>query len=180
MPNVQAASQPGSMSNKPWVARHKFLSGLALLFVVVVVVGTICAWPLLKARFHSQYAAALEEIRKSPQARERLGEPIAPVRFLPSGDFTDSTAKLTFEVEGPKDKAAVATFSRLIDGKWGFATLELKFANGGRIDLAQAIGQREGNDTPKFDPNAKQSEAQQPDMPVDIALPDLPAEPEKK
>src|SRR5262245_45299970 len=93
-------------AQRSWVRRHKFLTALGVLLVIVLVAGYIWGWPLVKPRFHSQYAAALEQIRTSPQAQERLGTPIEPVRLLPSGDLTDNAVKLTFEVAGPKDKAA--------------------------------------------------------------------------
>ncbi len=174
-----AGKSPTPAPSKSWMARHKILTFLSVLLIVVLVGFYFLGWPLLRPRFHSQYIAALVEIRQSPEVRERLGEPIEPVRFLPSGDLTDNAAKLTFEVRGPKDEAAVNAYSRLIDGRWGFATLELQFQKGPSIDLAQAIQQREGSDTPKYDPNAKQAEVKAPDLPVDIKLPDMPEMPKK-
>jgi len=169
----QAGNAPAQAPQGSWIGRHKFLTFLVLFIVIAFVGGVVAGWPYLKPRFHSQYSAALDEIRQSPEAKERLGEPIQPTRFLPSGDITDNTAKLTFEVTGPKDTAAVNAFSRLIDGQWGFAVLELQFKNGQRISLAHA------DDTPKFDPNAKQPEVKAPDMPVDIQLPEMPPMPKK-
>lgn len=175
MSNVPAASPPASNSNRSWLGRHKILAILILLLTIVLVGGYVLALPYLKPLLHSRYAAALEEIRKSPVARERLGEPIRPVRIFPSGDFTETTAKLTFEVEGPKERAEVAAFSRMIDGEWGnFTTLELKFKNGDRLELAQ------GSDIPKWDPNAKRPEVKEPDMPPNVELPSFSPDPEKK
>ena len=176
-------SMPGQPSVRPvprswWSRNWKWATPLAVLMVVIFV-GLIVAWPVLRPRAHPQYWAALEEIRRSSRAAEKLGHPIQPVRWLPSGDLTATTAKLNFEVAGPKGKAQVATLSRLIDDRWGFTTLELTFGDGERVDLAPAIAQREGNDTPKFDPNAPQPQGQMPDLPVDIDLGELPDTPQK-
>ncbi len=68
---------------------------------------------------------------------------------------------------------------RKVNGQWGFTQLELEFPDKTRIQLAQSIKQPGGNETPKFDPNAKQVDVQAPDLPVDIKLPDMPEMPKK-
>lgn len=174
VPRPPSSSSP-SPRERSWRSSNWKWSTLLLALLLIVIVGLVVAWPMLRPRMHPQYWEALNEIGKNPVAKEKLGEPIKPVRWLPAGDLTATSAKLNFEVQGPKGKAQVATFSRLLDDKWGFAALELTFADGQRIDLAKGM---EG-DMPAFDPNAKQPDVKQPDLPVDIQLPDLPKGPGK-
>ncbi len=181
MSNIQSASQPAS-AKKSWLGRHKISAVLLLLLAVVLVGVYVIGWPLMKLRFHSQYQAAVDAIRKSPKVAERIGQPIDPVRLFPGGgvhtEGDRGEAFFFFDVAGPKGTAKVSVKSRLMQGQWSFSQLDLEFPDKEHLDIAQET--ISGDDTPKFDPNAKQSEAQQPDMPVDIALPDLPPEPGKK
>ena len=169
---------PPTTRRKSWVRRHKVFTALGLLLIAVVAGGTVLAWPLMKLRFHPQYAAAIDEIRNSKAVVERLGEPIKPVRIFPGGtaydDGNKGEARLNFSVEGPKGAADVAAVSTMMQGKWGFTQLKLTLGDKEEINLAAAIQNREGNDLPKFDPNAKPVEVKQPDLPLDINLPNLP------
>lgn len=176
MSNVPPSPQSAPAEQRSWIARHKILTALGVLLLVVVVGGVIAAWPVIQLRLSSQYAAALETVRHSPKVVERLGEPIKTVFLSLSGNVGERESRIRFDVAGPKGTAKVFAFARLMKGQWDFSQLEVEFPDKQHVDLAQDIAGTD--DTPKFDPNAKQSEAQQPDMPVDIALPDLPAEPE--
>jgi Cytochrome oxidase complex assembly protein 1 len=169
---------------KSWVARHKILTFLSLLLVVVLVGFYFLGWPLVKWRFHALFVSSVDEIHKNPAAAERLGEPISvPLLPLPFGNISaegnNSTARFYFSVVGSKDKAQVVSMLRQIDGQWGFTQLELQFPDKTHMELSQSIQQPGGNETPKFDPNAKQADVQAPDLPVDIKLPDMPEMPKK-
>jgi Cytochrome oxidase complex assembly protein 1 len=169
-------------ARKSWIARHKILTSLAVLVLIILVGFYFLGWPLVKWRFHSLLVSSLDEIRKNPEAVQRLGEPVSiPLMPLPSGRvYTEGDrgdARFDFLVEGPKDKAQAVAVLRMIDGKWGFTQLELEFPDKKTIELSQAIAQHDDNGTPKFDPNAKQPEVAAPNMPVDIKLPDLPEPP---
>jgi len=189
----KAPSQPSaSVPQRSWIARHKILTTLGVLLVAAIVAGYIFAWPLLKWRFHALLATSLAEIQHSPAAVEKLGEPISiPLQPWPSGrvnsDGKKGEARFDFVVEGSKlsdDKKsnrradAVAQL-RMTDGQWGYTELKLTCEDKTPIDLLPAVQARNGNDTPKFDPNATQSEVKAPNMSIDIAIPDLPAEPGK-
>src|SRR4051794_33257186 len=186
MSTVQKSAPSGSgvAPHRSWLARHKFLTALGVLVVLLVVAFFVWGWPLVQWRFHSLFAKSLDEIRSSPAAIERLGEPIkVPLLPLPAGrvhsDNNSGEARFDFTVVGPKDKADVESQMRMVNGEWGFAALKLKFSDK-VIDLAQAIQQRDGNGLPPFDPYAKQPEIKQPDLPRDISLPkDLPSQPQK-
>jgi hypothetical protein len=179
----QGGNSATPAASKSWIARHKFLTFLGLLLIVILVVFYFLGWPLVKLRFHSQYVMALNEIRSNPAVVERLGQPIETVRPFPGGSVTvdgdRGEAMFYFDVAGPKGTANVSVKSRLLQSQWGFTQLELEFPDKQRLDLAQNAKQHSGDDTPKFDPNAKQPEVKAPDLPVDIKLPDLPEMPKK-
>jgi Cytochrome oxidase complex assembly protein 1 len=179
-PAPRAADQP---AQKSWIRRHKVFTAFGLLFIAVVVGGTVLAWPLMKLRFHPQYAAAMDEIRSSKTVVERLGEPIKPVRIFPGGTAYDdgkkAGARFVFSVAGPKSTADVFVDATRLDGKWGFNEFKLTLPDKQEINLAAEIQKRDGNDLPKFDPNAKPVEVKQPDLPLDINLPNLPETPGK-
>jgi hypothetical protein len=186
--SVPAGAQPpAAVPHRSWVARHKFLTTLFVLFILVAVGGYIFGWPLVKWRFHRLLIDSLAEIQQSPEVKEKLGEPISlPWSPMPSGrvDVADDgkrgDAQFYFTVVGPKGTADAESTMRMLDGKWGYTRLILKFANQPPFDLTQAIQQRDGDEMPKFDPNAKQVEMKPPDLNVDVSIPqDLPAEPKK-
>ena len=140
-PAPRAADQP---AQKSWVRRHKVFTAFGLLFIVVVVGGTVLAWPLMKLRFHPQYAAAMDEIRSSKVVVERLGEPIKPVRIFPGGtafdDGNKGEARLNFSVEGPKGHCRCR---RRVDDDAGQMGLHAIKADAGR----QARNQPGGRDS---------------------------------
>lgn len=175
---------PAPAAKKSWVGRHKILTSLGILIIAGAVAFYFLGWPLMKWRFHALFVSSLNEIRKNPTAVQRLGEPISvPLVPFPSGDvFREGDrgeAKFFFSVTGPKDKAQASSLLRMIDGQWGFTQLELEFPDHQKLDLTRGIQQAGGDDTPKFDPNAKQSSAKAPNLPVDISLPDIPGEQKK-
>jgi hypothetical protein len=183
----KAASQPpASAQRRSWIARHKILTTLGVFLVAAIVAGYIFAWPLLKWRFHALLATSLAEIQHSPDAVERLGEPInIPLRPWPSGrvhsDGKKGDARFDFVVTGPKGKADAVAQLRMTDGQWGYTELKLTCEDKTPIDLLPAVQARNGNDVPKFDPSAKQPDVKMPDMPVniDINVDQLPSEPGK-
>jgi len=181
----KAPSQPpASAEHRSWIARHKILTMLGVLLVAAIVAGYIFAWPLLKWRFHALLATSLGEIQHSSAAVEKLGEPISiPLQPWPSGrvnsDGKKGDARFDFVVRGSKGKADAVAQLRMTNGQWGFTELKLTCEDKTPIDLLPAVQQRDGNDTPKFDPNATQSEVKAQNMSIDIAIPDLPAEPSK-
>ena len=185
MSTVQQSGTPSTPApSRSWIARHKFLTFLGVLLVAIVVGFYFLGWPLMKWRFHAQFVASVDEIRKSPAAVARLGEPISvPMLPLPSGRvYTEGDrgdARFDFVVVGAKDKAQAVSVMRKVNGQWGFTQLELEFPDKKLLDLTKDIRQQGGDDTPKFDPSATQADVKQPDLPVDIKLPDLPEMPKK-
>jgi hypothetical protein len=175
----QATPRAAATSTRTsWFRRHKFLTGFVVLLLAIVVGGTVLAWPLMKLRFHPQYAVAMDEVRNSKAVIDRLGEPIKPVRLFPGGtafdDGNKAEARFVFSVEGPKGTAEVFADAKKLQGKWGFTQLKLTLPDKHEINLAADIQNRDGNELPNFDPNAKPVEVKQPDLPLDINLPALP------
>ena len=170
--STAVADRSAPVVKRGWWGRNwKWAAPLALL-VLVVGGGLIVAWPIIAPRFHERYQLSLSEIQKSPAVVEKLGEPVVASRPFPGGSITKDgdrgEASFNFDVEGPKGKASVSSKSRFMLGQWGFTQLELTFADNQRIDLANAIQAREGDDTPKFNPNEKAPEVAEPDLPKNI------------
>lgn len=177
--SAEASATPDTAPPRSWVGRHKFVTTFLLIVVVLVVLTYIFGWPLMQYYFHSQYQAALDAVRKNPKVTERLGEPIETVRPFPAGMPDGDTLGIIFSIRGPKGEADVQTRSRKFDGKWAFQILDVNFADGTKVDIAKEMFDEGGNDTPKFDPNAKTPDnVKVPDLPPDIVLPMLPENPE--
>jgi len=186
MPAVPTAAPlaPTAPAQKSWIARHKILTFFGAFVVVVLIGFYFLGWPLVKWRFHALFVSSLDEIQHNPAAVARLGEPITvPLLPLPSGRvYTEGDrgeARFDFQVVGPKEKAQAVSAMRMVNSQWGFTQLELEFPDSTRLDLTQTVQQSRGDDTPKFDPNAKQPEVKAPNLPVDITLPDMPGTPSK-
>jgi hypothetical protein len=175
----RAAATPPQRS---WVARHKILSAAGVLLVILLVGFYFLGWPLVKLRFHPQYAAALELVTKSPEVIEKLGAPVEPVRPFPGGSAQDNgtngTAQIYFAVQGPKGAGDVSVNSRMLQGQWDFSTVKLALPDHTEIDLLKG---RQG-DVGAFDPNAKATEVAPPNLPlnIDLNIPEIPQEPAKK
>ncbi len=175
---MSTAAEPSAPAvRRTWWGRNWKWAAPLLILLAVVIGGLIYAWPLISPRFHPRYAASLAEVRKHPVVIEKLGNPIETVRPFPAGSILmegdRGEANFNFDVSGPKGTAAVSSKSRFMQGQWGFTQLELTLANGERIDISRSIQDREGDDTPKFDPNVKLPEVKPPDLPKDISI-DLP------
>jgi hypothetical protein len=128
------------------------------------------------------YPEALELVRKDPRVIERLGEPVSDISWLPIGERQvegdRGTAKLSFEVAGPKGKARVQYQARCVDGKWGFTQLEVVFGPSDKISIhAEA-----DNDAPVWNSKAKKKSPETNAPPPEINMPtpgDIPEAPEK-
>lgn len=159
-----------------WYRRNWKWATPLLVVLVVVGGGLIYFWPIITPRFHPQYAASLEEIRKNPKAIELLGEPIEPVRLFPAGIISNDSggqATFYFDVSGPKlapnEPASVTSKSRMHKGAWSLTTLELKLKlDQPSIDLMKTSQRPVDDDTPPFDPYAKQPDVPKPNLPTDI------------
>src|SRR4051812_29309450 len=143
----RAAATPPQRS---WVARHKILTGVGILLVIVLVGFYFLGWPLMKLRFHPQYAAALELVTKNPEVIEKLGAPVEAVRPFPGGSSQDNgtngSAQIYFGVQGPKGAGDVSVNSRMLKGQWDFSTVKLALPDHSEIDLLK--GQL--GDVPRF------------------------------
>jgi hypothetical protein len=129
-----------------WSRNWRWFVPTALLLLIVLGVGAGIGYLNSKAT----YQMALEQVRKDPHVVERLGQPIQPVRWIPSGDehvVNDrGDAHWDFKIAGPKGSADVRTQSRRLLGKWSLTTLEVIFSDGKRL----AVETNGGEEAPKF------------------------------
>jgi hypothetical protein len=142
-----------------WSRNWRWFLPTALLLSIVLCVGAGIVYLNSKAT----YQMALEQVRKAPNVVERLGQPIQPVRWIPSGDehvVNDrGDAHWDFKIAGPKGSADVRTQSRRLSGQWSLTTLEVIFSDGKRLAL-ETNGREEaprfgsgGDVAPKFSPS---------------------------
>ena len=138
---------------RPGWFRRNWLWFLPLLILVAILggLGAVAA-PMVQLKSTEPYRMAFEQVRKSPEVTERLGEPVADPTWLPTGsvysDGSRGDATLGFSVAGPKGRAHVSAQGRRIAGQWGLTKLEVTFADGRRLALdSSAAG---GSEAPKF------------------------------
>jgi hypothetical protein len=172
-----AVAEPTTpVARRGWYRRNwKWVTPL-LVLLVVVGGGLIYFWPIITPRFHPQYAATLAEIRKNPKAIELLGEPIEPVRLFPAGIISNESggqAVFYFDVHGPKlepnQPAGITSKSRMHHGEWSLTAVVLKLkSDQPAVDLMKSSQQPVNDDTPPFDPYAKQPEMPKPNLPRNI------------
>jgi len=173
------ASSADGAQQRSWLRQHKLLVVSSVLILLVVAGFFVWGWPLVRLRFDSQYRAALNAVQNSPAVVEVVGQPIDAARPFPGGNVHTEgdrgEAYFYFDVAGPKGTAKVSAKSRRMMGQWTFTQVEVEFENKKKIDISGEINAGQ-DDVPRFDPNAKQSAAKEPDMPIEIKLPDLPQE----
>jgi len=114
--------------------------------------------------FSEPYAAAIQELRQSPQVTAALGQPVQTDWIpRPSGEVRseDGEARLMFPINGANGlKANVSLQARLIDKRWGFSVFEVEPVGGKSFSIVDEINAREGNDVAKF--GSKESEPMKP------------------
>ncbi len=121
------------------------------LLLLLAVAGYVVA-PLVELKTSEPYRMACQQVHKSPQVAERLGEPLYDPTWVPAGsvysDGARGDATLSFDVAGPNGRAHVSAQARRIAGQWGLNVLEVTFRDGKRITLD--AGAAAGSEAPKF------------------------------
>ncbi len=127
---------PGSA---PAPRRRSWLWLLLLIPVAFLVVcGGLClgifAIAFTAIKSSPPYQMALEEVRKDPFVREKLGEPIEDATWFPTGNLEVKNdrgeAVLNLQVAGPKGEANVALEARMTGQVWQLNLLEVTFEDG--------------------------------------------------
>ena len=128
-------SQAGSV-------RTGILAGCAAALTIMVVGAGSCGYLIFRSvRMSEAYRMAVEELHRSPAAREALGEPIAE-GLLTTGSVgvtnDDGEAKLAIPVSGPKGEGKLHVEAVKKGGPWTMTLLRLDPPSGERIDLLPA------------------------------------------
>ena len=137
------AHPPAEPPRRGWFRRNWLWFVPLVLLGLGVLCASCCGGILLTVfgvlRSSEPYVMALEQVQNDPKVIERLGEPIEPASWAPSGNIHVSNgrgdASLRFDVKGPRGTAHVSTQARRIDGQWGLTTLEVTFDDGTRLSL---------------------------------------------
>lgn len=112
----------------------------AIVLAMGLFVAAIVTVVLYSMRSSDAYKAALATVQASPDAREVLGEPIAP-GWWTMGSIRVSgptgSASLSFPVSGPNGQAEVFVEAYKRTGEWRLVTLIVKPKGGARsLDLS--------------------------------------------
>src|ERR1700744_1195539 len=131
-PSAASSASP-AVKQRGWFARNWLK--LFLLFVLIVVAGAGGGYyykfrPILTSEPRQQGKA---ELKKSPQVKKLLGEPVRDGWF-PAGSVSkdDGEARMYPHVHGPKTAdgkepaAEVSIQARALEGKWDFTQFDVQ------------------------------------------------------
>jgi Cytochrome oxidase complex assembly protein 1 len=158
-----------------WWRRNWWKLALAVVLVPLLGGGGFVAWKFGPVMFSKPYRTAIEDLKHSRQVLDQLGEPIS-TNWIPGGGVDSDSARLYFDIWGPKGKAKVAVQAGLRDGQWGFNKFEVTLADGRPLNLMDEEARIHGVDTPPFDPTVPQPKGvtvQEAPPEVNIKIPDV-------
>jgi hypothetical protein len=141
---------PGGQRPRRW---SKLLVMLVLVAAVAAAAGYYFKFGVLK--WSEPYQMALDKLKAEPRLTGQIGEPIQDATPFPSGEIgkdpNNASARLYFDVAGPKGRAHVQVDARRIDGKWGLSQLTATPDGGNRVVID--TGAQTGLDeAPRFQP----------------------------
>jgi|SRR5579864_6749758 hypothetical protein len=141
---------PILVPQKPnWLARNwKWVVPVAVVGLFVVLasfVGSILLIVETSIQHSDFYPVALARARATPEALEKLGQPIQ-TGWLASGSINISgssgNADVSIPLRGPRGKGTLYVVAKKSAGEWKFETLQVEIAGETRrIDLLQTSGQ---------------------------------------
>ncbi len=174
-------AKPPQPLPRSWLGRNWWFVPVSLLGLILLAGGLGYLY-VQSLKQTEPYQNALAEVKKSPQAMQKLGDSIEDATWIPQGsieikDDDRGEAKYHFDVKGPKGTGRVSTHSRKIDGKWGLLELTVTLLNDEKIDVMKDVKLPEDGGAPKFDPGKQpesKSDGLQPPGKIDIKIPGLP------
>ena len=158
--------------NWPW-----FLP--TLLLAIIVLGGSAIYWALFTRVYNlAACRAAMQVIGADKQVQEALGEPIQTVKWpskktLPSARIEEQETDVLWQIEGPKGSAEVHVLARLMTGKWEIVALDVKLADGRKLQPQLAAGGEA--EAPVFAPKTEEKKSESKAPPPEINLPVPPA-----
>ncbi|MHB8898427.1 MAG: Coa1/Tim21 domain-containing protein [Thermoguttaceae bacterium] len=148
-PTVQATRDaPARPRCRCWFRRLLVL----VLLVLAVAVGAF-SWVVHNTRSAPPYSTALALIQADPELRQRLGEPIRDLRWLPTSGYPK---QFQMQVQGPQGKADISVTAGEFGGKWELTALDARVypaddPHGTAIFLSLDTG-RSTDDAPTWQP----------------------------
>jgi hypothetical protein len=85
------------------------------------------------------FRMALQRVQADPDVQTRLGQPIresVPSVFNYQDGTDGGNAEFRYQINGPQGNASVHVVAKKIDDQWWFETLDVTFADGETLDLA--------------------------------------------
>jgi hypothetical protein len=136
--NVGRQSAPGP--GKP-DARPRRWPKIVVVLVLVCAAGGAAGYyyKFGTLKWSEPYQMALDKLKTDQHLVAEIGTPIKDASCFPSGEINNDpnngTARLFFDVAGPKAKAHVQVDARRIGGKWGLSQLAATADGGSRIPI---------------------------------------------
>ena len=135
------ATQPESAAGQPQASGSRggclrMAASAVLILVLLGAVGAFAWYRITIAPIKSSepYQMALKQLRKSPEVKKALGEPIEEVFWPPPSAVNleggPSRTTINFEVSGPNGGASVQVEARKLADKWGLSLLLVTPATG--------------------------------------------------
>jgi len=123
-------------------SRRSWLLALVIVFIAIILLLVVGYWWRFgRLKFSEPYRMALKRVQEAPEVIERLGNPIRDATWLPSGQVYEKgdrgNATVYFVVTGPKGRAEIMAQAQRVGGEWGLVLLDVNFAAGGRVSLAE-------------------------------------------
>lgn len=171
--NVQEFGQP---KRRGWWSRNwLWFVPTVLLAMVLLCCGCpagIALWFLGHIFEVPPLQEAMQKIQSNEAVTQELGQPITPV-YVPPPSFQGSDREIEWRwfIRGPKGQATAHIKTRPTGGRFETVVLEVSFANGKKISIAE----EGGNEAPKFVlPKAEDKKSESNAPAPEINLPTFP------
>jgi len=165
----QSGAAPADRPRHGWLGRNWIWFVPTTLLALGLLCGGCCVGifllPFSLLKWSDPYKMTLERVQKDPKVIEALGEPIE-AGWTVSGEVIHQmgppagTARLDFDVTGPKGKAHVHSEARCAYDvrssrpEWGLTKVEVTTPDNQRIVLDVSADKDDGQEAPPFQPGS--------------------------